>query len=186
LPANRGQLGPNWTQPWPADKSHIGSGAGQRRDPEDQMRVRDAQSPGGRRRSTLCLLPQAYRRFNHPRALAQRDVHPRPAPAGCAIGRHRYLEILNTSQVLDDSLAITAPHVDPVQEMNSGGHDWRRSIHCEWSGPRPDKGYDKPGRGPELSGFVGGTTESPLSHTSTVCAKQLRYRPTLRPPLELI
>src|SRR5262245_22239813 len=85
----------------------------------------------------LCLLPQSYRRFNHPRALAQRDIHPRPALAGCPIGRHRYLEILDTSQVLDDSLAITAPHVDPVQEMNSGGHDWRlSSLRVERTPPR--------------------------------------------------
>jgi hypothetical protein len=36
------------------------------------------------------------------------------------------------------------------------------SHHCEWSGPRPDRGYDKPGRGPELSGFVGGDDRESL------------------------
>jgi hypothetical protein len=51
-----------------------------------------------------------------------------PALACGPIGRHRYLEILDNGQVLDDSLAITAPHVNSIQEMNSDGHDWRRSI----------------------------------------------------------
>ena len=59
------------------------------------------------------------------------------------------------------------------------------AYHFEWSGPAHTRGYDKPGRGPELSGFFRGTTESPLSDTSTVCPKQLRYRLTLRPALNL-
>ena len=72
--------------------------------------------------NTLCLFSQAYRRFNHPRALAQGDGYPRPALAGRPIGRHRYLEILDASQVLDDSRAITAPHVDSVQEVKPSAH----------------------------------------------------------------
>src|SRR5262249_49505121 len=69
-----------------------------------------------RTKTTLCLLSQAYRRFDHPRALSQGDDRAWPALAGGPIGRHRYLEILDAGQVLDDALAVNGPHVDAVQE----------------------------------------------------------------------
>src|SRR5262245_48279180 len=68
------------------------------------------------------LLSQACWRFNHPRTLAQGNGHPWPALTGCPIGRHCYLEVLDTSQVLDDIPAIAAPHVDSVQKVKSGAH----------------------------------------------------------------
>jgi hypothetical protein len=70
----------------------------------------------------LCRFPQAYRRFDHPRALPQGNDCARPTLAGGSIGRHRYPEILDASQVLDDVLAIDSPHVNAVQEVKSGGH----------------------------------------------------------------
>jgi hypothetical protein len=103
----------------------------------------------------LCRLPRAYRSFNHPRALAQGDEHARPALTGCPIGRHCYLEVLDASQVLDDFAAIAAPHVDTVQEKKSGAHVVCGSPSLYKLGDPPGK-RDKPGRGPELSGFVGG------------------------------
>lgn len=74
---------------------------------------------------------------------------PLPALAGGPIGRHRYLEILDVGQVLDDILAINRPHVDAVQEVSSGAHGV--SFAAKPSEPRPDK-WGAPGRGSQLSG----------------------------------
>ena len=67
-----------------------------------------------------CLLSRAYRRFDHPGTLPQCDGRARPAVAGCLVGRHRHLEILDAGQVLNDFLAINGPHVDAIQEVSSG------------------------------------------------------------------
>jgi len=45
-----------------------------------------------------------------------------PALAGGPIGRHRYLEILDAGQVLDDFLAINGPHVDAIEEVSPVAH----------------------------------------------------------------
>jgi hypothetical protein len=92
--------------------------------------------------STLCLLPNAYRRFDHPRALAQGNGYPWPALTGCPIGRHCYLEILNASQMLDDLPAIMAPHVDSIQKVESGAHmvDGGPLLYRNWRNPPRQRG----------------------------------------------
>jgi hypothetical protein len=132
-----------------------------------------------RTKTTLCLLSQAYRRFDHPRALPQGDDRAWPALAGGPIGRHRYLEILDAGQVLDDALAINGPHVDAVQEVNSRAHCWRRCLLRNRATPPRQKGISLG----EVQNSRGcrGTTESPTNRTFSGCATQLRFRLTLRP-----
>jgi hypothetical protein len=87
-------------------------------------------------------LVQTCWRFNHPRALTQGDGHPWPALAGSPIGCHRYLEVLSASQVLDNLRAINAPHVDAVQEVKSGAHDWQvQRTESESLGSKPERGF---------------------------------------------
>jgi hypothetical protein len=97
-------------------------------------------SVADRTKATLCLLSQAYRRFDHSRALSQGDDRAWPALAGGPIGRHRYLEILDAGQVLDDALAINGPHVDAVQEVNSRAHCRRRCLLRNRATPPRQKG----------------------------------------------
>src|SRR5262245_53250833 len=52
---------------------------------------------------------------------------------------------------------------------------WFTALLYKWANRAQAKG-DKPGRGSELSGFVGGTTtESTSNRTFTVCAKQTSF-----------
>src|SRR5262245_9164888 len=138
--------------------------------PEGQI---DCATPRTHAAPKLCLLSQAYRRFDHPRALSQGDDRAWPALAGGPIGRHRYLEILDAGQVLDDALAINGPHVDAVQEVNSRAHCWRRCFAAKSKGPRPGKGIS-PGEVPELSGVCRGDNREPLKRTFWACVMQLR------------
>src|SRR6476620_11672106 len=55
--------------------------------------------------------------FNYPRALPQGHCRFGPALAGSMVGRHRDLEILGASHVLDDALAVVGPPVDAEREV---------------------------------------------------------------------
>jgi hypothetical protein len=55
--------------------------------------------------------------FNHPRALPQGHCRFGPALAGSMVGRHRDLEILGASHVLDDALAVVGTPVDAEREV---------------------------------------------------------------------
>jgi hypothetical protein len=70
----------------------------------------------------LHLLPGPYRRFDHLRTLPQGNGGARPAFAGGAVRRHRYLEILDAGQMLENFLPINRPHVGAVQEVSSIAH----------------------------------------------------------------
>jgi hypothetical protein len=83
-------------------------------------------------------VPRAYWRFNYPCALTQGDGPAWPALAGSPIGCHCYLEVLDASQVLDNLRAIDAPHVDAVQEVKPGAHNWRQRP-LSLSGLKPAK-----------------------------------------------
>jgi hypothetical protein len=52
------------------------------------------------------------------------------------------LEVLGASQVLDNLRAINAPHVDAVQEVKSGAHDWQvQRTESESLGSKPERGF---------------------------------------------
>ena len=55
--------------------------------------------------------------FNHPRVLPQGQCRFGPTLAGSMVGRHRDLEILDASHVLDDALAVVGPPVDAEREV---------------------------------------------------------------------
>ena len=55
--------------------------------------------------------------FNHPRVLPQGHCRFGPALAGSMVGRHRDLEILGASHVLDDALAVVGPPVDAERKV---------------------------------------------------------------------
>jgi hypothetical protein len=60
------------------------------------------------------FLPISY---HHPRALAQRDLRLRPSPDGAPIGRDRRLEIIDSSDVLNDAVTGIIPDIDAESEV---------------------------------------------------------------------
>src|SRR6516162_1840481 len=60
--------------------------------------------------------------MHHPDALSQGDARRWPAQDGCPVGRHRHLEVVHASDVLDNAVACVVPNVDAEGEADLGLH----------------------------------------------------------------
>src|SRR5262249_6489234 len=67
-----------------------------------------------------------------PDALPQRDPRLGPARNRCPIGRHRDLEVVHASDVLDNAVGCVVPNIDAEGKMRLGLHRGKFRLDLPW------------------------------------------------------